>query len=452
MSEKLSSYTVIDVETPNTKNDSICSIALVNVKDGVLISQEYYIIDPEDSFDDRNIKIHGINRNKVFGKPNFKVIWRDIEHYFTNGIIVAHNATFDLNVINKSLRKYEVDVPDFYYLCTLDLSRKCFLDFEKFRLDYLCSKFNIEMDQYHNALCDALSCQKLLFKIMEKIPVTLDNVQTFHFSDEYFPRVPRTEIVKSFNNLYGLIHGISCDRRINKVEVESIWNWMDSNRMYENVYPFNGAVSILKTALDDNEISENEKSQVLETILEFLPEDSFTRTTISLQILMGFLSGINCDQAINIDELSSLQEWLDKNQHLRGNYPYDAIIRILENVLSDGIITSEEESSLKIQFSQFTDPVQSKSDTKVIIYGKNVCLSGNFVNGTKEDIEQIITARDGIVVSSVSSKTNILVIGGEGSKDWSFSNYGTKAKRAMELRSKGSDILIIGEIDFLNSI
>lgn len=36
----ITEYTVIDVETPNAKNDSICSIALLRVKEGKVVSKE----------------------------------------------------------------------------------------------------------------------------------------------------------------------------------------------------------------------------------------------------------------------------------------------------------------------------------------------------------------------------------------------------------------------------
>ena len=75
MNETVDTYTVIDVETPNRRNNSICSIALVRVENNIIVSKEHYFVNPEDDFDDLNIKIHHITKNMVLNKPSFKEIW-----------------------------------------------------------------------------------------------------------------------------------------------------------------------------------------------------------------------------------------------------------------------------------------------------------------------------------------------------------------------------------------
>jgi len=62
---KITEYTVIDVETPNAKNDSICSIALIRVKNDEIVSKEYHLVDPEDYFDQFNVRLHGISKAMV---------------------------------------------------------------------------------------------------------------------------------------------------------------------------------------------------------------------------------------------------------------------------------------------------------------------------------------------------------------------------------------------------
>lgn len=448
----LKSYTVIDIETPNSNNDSICSIALISVVDDIVASKDYYLVNPEDSFSYFNINLHGITNSMVKDQPTFKEIWSKIERNFTNGIIVAHNATFDLSVISKTLRKYDIEVPDFYYVCTMKLAQTAFLDFEKYKLEYLCSKMDIDLGQHHNAMCDTEACQKLLNKINERIPITQKMIETYHLREDYSKKIPKSEIAKSLNNLYGMVHGISCDRKINEKEIETIWAWIDMNHPFECVESFDVIIMQLRDILEDNHISEEEKSALLNKLREYIPEDAFSNTTSSLQMLMGILDGIKCDQEINISELVSLKEWLNNNLHLRGNFPYDAIIATLEKVMEDGLISSDEGNELLKQFGDFVNPIEAKKDERIQLMDKSVCLTGNFTMGTKDDIGNIIIKHNGLIVDAVSKKTDILVVGGEGSKDWSFGNYGSKVKKAMELREKGLNILIIGELDFLEMI
>lgn len=175
-------YTVIDVETPNAKNDSICSIALLRVKEGKVVSKEYHLVDPEDHFDQFNVRLHGISKAMVKGSPSFSELWHRIGHHFNDGIIVAHNATFDLNVLAKSLRRNNLDVPDFRYVCTYRLSKAVNMGLRRHGLSSVCEFYGIELDDHHNALCDAVACQEVFASINRSRPVTYADISVTSFS------------------------------------------------------------------------------------------------------------------------------------------------------------------------------------------------------------------------------------------------------------------------------
>ena len=163
----ITKFTVVDVETPNSYNNSICSIAIIHVEDNQIAYSKSFLVNPEAKFYDFNISIHHITPKMVENAPTFPVIWNEIKHFFTNGIVIAHNATFDLNVIGKCLVNYDMAIPDFSYLCTLKIARKYMLDkvYGKCTLDVLCNAFEIELKDHHNAMCDADAC-KLLYEVL----------------------------------------------------------------------------------------------------------------------------------------------------------------------------------------------------------------------------------------------------------------------------------------------
>lgn len=452
MNENIDTYTVIDVETPNRKNNSICSIAIVRVENSNLVSKQHYLVNPDDDFDDLNINIHHITKNMVKSEPNFKEVWKSISEYFTNGVLVAHNANFDLSVICKSLARYEINVPDFYYLCTMKLSKSAFIEGSKFGLGDLCLNFGINLENHHNALSDAIACNDLLMCLKSKIQITKSNIETFHFNTDYSEKIPKQVITKSLNNFYGLIHGIDADFKINEIEINTIRKWISENSRFSKIYPFSIIMHMTIRILEDNIITTEEKCLLLEETKKYLSPDSFSESTLAIQILIGILEGISCDKLIRYEELVDLQKWLHNNDHLKGNYPYDEIINILENVLRDGVITEEENCILYDLFKKFINPTESQNDGTIDLKDKMVCLSGDFTFGSKSDVELIIVNLGGIRVDSITSRTDILVVGGNGSSNWSFGNYGTKVKKALELNSKGKNIQIIGEDSFLEMI
>jgi DNA polymerase-3 subunit epsilon len=450
--ESIRTYTVFDVETPNSRNDSICSIALVHVEEGEVTSEAYYLVDPEAVFDSFNIGIHHITPAMVRKQPKFPQIWEKIGGYFTNGIVIAHNANFDLSVLSKALQGHMLDIPDFSYLCTMKLSRKAFMDMEKYRLDYLCSRFDIELRRHHDALCDTQACHSLFQRIQQDHGVTRADVLTYRFTDSAAKKADRPVRVKSFNILYGLVRGITCDRRINPQEMAAISAWVKEYRRYAGSFPYYEVIPRIEGMLADGVITEEERRELVSFTERFITKDAFSEAVLSMQILFGIVDGISCDAVISTEELESLRGWMEDHDELVGNYPYDVIGKTLGRVLEDGRITASENDELVRLFRGYLQPMEAKQDGRIEVAGTVVCLTGNFENGSKEEIGAMIEGLGGVIGAGVTRKTGILVVGGEGSGSWSYCNYGTKVKKAMEMRSKGADILIIGEDDFLEML
>ena len=83
----------------------------------------------------------------------------------------------------------------------------------------------------------------------------------------------------------------------------------------------------------------------------------------------------------------------------------------------------------------------------VELSNKSICLTGDFDYGSKQEVQERLSEIGATVVSSVTRKTDILLIGEKGSESWACGTYGTKAKKAIELRSKGYPIMILKEKD-----
>lgn len=159
-------YIVFDTETPNSRNDSICSIGVSVVENGVICQERYDLVDPEARFDVFNVELHGICPEMVRFEKNFPLIWEELEPIFNSGILVAHNAPFDLGVLGKLFRRYGISRTSDTYLCTVQLGRKCFPTAPNHRLNTLCDLLDISLD-HHNAASDAHACAELLCRCME---------------------------------------------------------------------------------------------------------------------------------------------------------------------------------------------------------------------------------------------------------------------------------------------
>ena len=101
-------FVAFDVETPNARNDRMSAIGITVVEDGEITEEFYSLVNPETRFDPFNIQLTGISPEAVENEPTFPELWETIEPIFSRGVLVAHNATFDLGVLAKCLRAYHI--------------------------------------------------------------------------------------------------------------------------------------------------------------------------------------------------------------------------------------------------------------------------------------------------------------------------------------------------------
>ena len=178
-----------------------------------------------------------------------------------------------------------------------------------------------------------------------------------------------------------------------------------------------------------------------------------TTQAIALQQLHSILLGITSDVKIEADEVQFLQKWLSDNSSLSGQFPYDRVARVVAEALDDGILEDFELQEMQDLFTEFTQPSTKSifSTTPLTtLSDKCVVLSGDFEYGYKDMVKELIEEKGGIVKSSVSGKTDYLIVGEFGSADWSNGNYGTKIKKAIELQDQGKQILIVKESLLMN--
>ena len=117
-------FIVFDVETPNRYNNRISAIGITVVEDGAVGDEFYSLVNPETYFDDFNTQLTGIDADMVADAPNFPALWQRIVPLMNSGILVAHNAVFDLCVLKKCLADYGIDWrPYTRYLCTVQIGR-----------------------------------------------------------------------------------------------------------------------------------------------------------------------------------------------------------------------------------------------------------------------------------------------------------------------------------------
>lgn len=165
-------FIAIDFETANEKRHSPCSLGITIVKNNKIIEEKYWLIRPSEMrFTPMNIMIHGIRETDVENEKEFNELWEELFPYFDNTLIVAHNASFDISVLRKTLDLYNIPYPNFNYCCTMIMSRNFFPNLKNAKLNTVSNYLGYEFN-HHHASADATACANILLEIRKILKVT----------------------------------------------------------------------------------------------------------------------------------------------------------------------------------------------------------------------------------------------------------------------------------------
>ena len=157
-------FTAIDFETANSSAASACSVGLVKVRDGIVVDRVAWFIRPPAGFDhftEWNTRIHGIMAPDVAGAKLWREQLPDLVAFAGDDLLVAHNAGFDMGVISAACRASVIEIPDFGYLCSLQVARKTYT-LDSYRLPVAAMAAGFEDFAHHDALADSEACAAII--------------------------------------------------------------------------------------------------------------------------------------------------------------------------------------------------------------------------------------------------------------------------------------------------
>lgn len=160
-------YIVFDTETPNYANNRMSAIGICIVENAEIVREFATLVNPETHFDGFNIELTGITPEAVKTAPTFPQLWETVAPIFDDGILIAHNAPFDMGVLAKCLHAYGIAwKPYAQYACTVKMSKACFPQLCNHRLNTVSSYLGIALD-HHKASSDAHACAEIFCRCLE---------------------------------------------------------------------------------------------------------------------------------------------------------------------------------------------------------------------------------------------------------------------------------------------
>lgn len=269
-----------DVETPNGKNDRICSIGFVETdRERNVLNRKLLLVDPEESFSDINMRIHGIAPVDVKGKPTFPEVWdAELASAFDGALLVAHNAAFDLSVLSKDIEHYGIDANPAIYACTKSLAKSICPNCPNLKLPTVCDYLGVDMGVHHRALDDALGCERIFWALVGEGLDELD-VENYVWGERTCNRrsywhAPRekhfSQKTTATRELMTLLGNVTEDGGVSVEEAGDVLAFIEGQPTFENDPSVQNIVRILSLSLSDGDISAEESKELNALFRKFL--------------------------------------------------------------------------------------------------------------------------------------------------------------------------------------
>ena len=167
--------TSIDFETANPSRVSICAAGLAVFEDGQLTETPYWLVRPPKGygwFHEIFIECHGLTYLDVLDAPEFAAIAPEILPRLARAdLVIAHNATFDIEHLCAALNHFDLPRPEFDYICTCQLARRVWPELENHQLSTLTAHI-VHNFNHHHAQADAEAAGRVLLAMMKHAQAT----------------------------------------------------------------------------------------------------------------------------------------------------------------------------------------------------------------------------------------------------------------------------------------
>jgi DNA polymerase-3 subunit epsilon len=170
---------ILDTETTGLSfnTDKIIEIACIELENQIPTKNKFHVfINPNMDISDGAYQTHGITRDFLKDKPDFKDIAKEFLAFIKQSKLVIHNADFDLAFLNKELQELGLEpLSKERVVDTLFLARQKFPGAQA-SLDALCKRFKIDTSkrEKHSALLDCHLLTEVYIELLDKKEPLLD--------------------------------------------------------------------------------------------------------------------------------------------------------------------------------------------------------------------------------------------------------------------------------------
>lgn len=164
-------FVAVDFEIAASKWDTVCSVALVRISNGIIVDEFSTLIDPECEFGPIQMRVHGITPLMVAGAPVFPEVAQQVLDFIGEDVLVAHNVPFDGGVLYRVFDKYSLSLPEIRTFCSLACANIYLPHMKCHKLPTICREYGVKLVNHHDAAADARACAQIMIEMAAAMEV-----------------------------------------------------------------------------------------------------------------------------------------------------------------------------------------------------------------------------------------------------------------------------------------
>ncbi len=171
LNEKISEYTVVDIETTGLSPATckIIEIAALKIRDGNVVDTFQQLVNPEEKISGFITNLTGITNSMVEDAQKIDSVIIDFQNFLGESIIVGHNVNFDINFLYDNLYNVNGNYLSNNYIDTMYMGRRLLPDLPNHKLESISKHFDVSYEGAHRALNDCMFTYKCYEKMKDMI-------------------------------------------------------------------------------------------------------------------------------------------------------------------------------------------------------------------------------------------------------------------------------------------
>ena len=202
-------FIVFDIETTglSPKKNQITEIGAVKIEKGEIVDRFNSLVNPECPIPLKITELTGITDVMVKDAPKINEIIPMFLDFCGKGVLVAHNAKFDVSFIRNKAKKLGMEI-DNTIIDTLAFSRMCVPKLKKHRLNDLAKHFHVSLENHHRAVDDAEATAEIFLELVkisiEKGAENIKDLNSIFRNKEAIKKMDTYHVILLVKNQVGL--------------------------------------------------------------------------------------------------------------------------------------------------------------------------------------------------------------------------------------------------------